>query len=194
VDVELDDTLDCLICREPLATTARALATLSLHFPDIDNSSLPRIAASQSTDIAVNISVNNNTVETQQAFSHEDDEPIPEPTVRTRHCTYTYGSSCLSTCFATKKSNRCPKCNQLLFPERGLHLILDHPTRKIVENVLEDVDTANLIRSQLMSEWTRTRMRELAVEIHRSRGYESFTWEYRNGAASQEREDESSDD
>jgi len=47
----------------------------------------------------------------------------------------------------------------------------------IVEHVLEDPGTAESIRAQLMGEWTRVLMRELAVEIHRAQGFD-VSWEY----------------
>jgi hypothetical protein len=200
VEVELRDALDCSICREPLATGATAWATSSLHLPDV-NTNLP---ASQDTnvdsaDVAAETPVNINPI-----FEHtfdaqgDDDEIIPEPAVRIRHCAHIFGSTCLSTWFATDTSNRCPECNQSLFPQRSFHLVLDYPTREtriefahFIEDEFGDADTANQIRSQLMSEWTKMLMRNLAVEVHRASGYDDVTWEYRDP---QEDEDEGYDD
>jgi hypothetical protein len=64
----------------------------------------------------------------------------------------------------------------------------------MVEHEWEDVETADRIRSVLMSERTKTMTREMAVVIHRARGYDNVTWEYQDPSTPQEHEDEGYDD
>jgi hypothetical protein len=111
-------------------------------------------------------------------------DPIHENPVRIGHCGHVFGSLCLSKWYATSTSNRCPECNQVLFPSKKIHLYLRDPTREmrlafsnVVEQLLGDLETAQLIRQQLMSEWTKVLMRELVIEVRRAQGYE-VEWEY----------------
>jgi hypothetical protein len=46
-----------------------------------------------------------------------------------------------------------------------------------VEHVLEDPVYAQSLREQLMGQWTRMLMRELAIEMRRAQGFD-VTWEY----------------
>jgi hypothetical protein len=47
----------------------------------------------------------------------------------------------------------------------------------IVEHILEDPEYAQSLREQLMGQWTRLLMRELAIEMQRAQGFD-VTWEY----------------
>jgi hypothetical protein len=184
-EVCLEAALDCSICREPLATTTATSVTS--HLAKTDSTSLPRVTAHPDNNAGFVDATAEAPANTKppQNFDPENDDIVPETAVRIAHCAHVFGATCLSTWFTTGTSNRCPECNQVLFPERSFHLVLHEPSRQarlefadIMEHTLEDAETAELIRSHLMSEYTKVLMRLLAVEIHRSRGYENITWEY----------------
>jgi hypothetical protein len=62
---------------------------------------------------------------------------------------------------------------------------------KYVERALEDPTTAEQMRLDLMGEWPRMLMREFAVELYRSVGYE-VSWEYVDVYGEEEEEEEDS--
>jgi ABC-type Zn2+ transport system substrate-binding protein/surface adhesin len=63
---------------------------------------------------------------------------------------------------------------------------------KYVERALEDPTTAEQMRLDLMGEWPRMLMREFAVELYRSVGYE-VSWEYVDVYGEEEEEEEEED-
>ncbi|KAF2830550.1 hypothetical protein CC86DRAFT_402584 [Ophiobolus disseminans] len=192
VETSLEEPLDCSICREPLVITTTPTAPIpASQQPRVNSTCLPRFSISQATDTNCmdpalqGYAINNQAAEVD--LSSQDStstQPTPETPIQIAPCAHIFGSTCLHTWFSTTSSNRCPICNTMLFPERHIHLAFREPTRAmradfadIVERVLVDPATACSIREDLMGEWTRVLMRELAVEIHRSRGWE-VTWEY----------------
>jgi hypothetical protein len=62
---------------------------------------------------------------------------------------------------------------------------------KYVERALEDPTTAEQMRLDLMGDWLRMLMREFAVELYRSVGYE-VSWEYVDVYGEEEEEEEDS--
>lgn len=129
---------------------------------------------------------------TTSTFS--DDSIKPESAVRILPCNHTFGRACLEAWFTISKSNRCPECNHELFPNCHIRLFLRHPTRTMrlefamyIEKICSDSETAQEIRQRLMSDWTRSLIREFAMELWRQQGYD-VEYQYVSGAAVEEEE------
>ncbi|KAJ4381538.1 hypothetical protein N0V86_002898 [Didymella sp. IMI 355093] len=119
----------------------------------------------------------------------------PEQAVRISPCNHTFGRTCLEAWFTTFESNRCPGCNQELFPQRQMILFLRQPTHAMrlefanyIELVCGDAETASQIRERLMTDWTRSLIREFAMELWRQQGYD-VEYRYISGADDDEEEE-----
>ncbi|KAF2036579.1 hypothetical protein EK21DRAFT_105895 [Setomelanomma holmii] len=196
IDTTMDEPLDCSICREPLATATTSSHLPSSSLPQIDNNALPRVA------ICDNAEPPYTTQDHTAILNNANEAPNPEAPILIHPCSHMFGRTCLATYFRTTDSNRCPICNTTLFPARHIHLAFLEPTRAMrsdfadyIEHGLEDPEWASMLRYQLMGEWPRMLMRELAVEIWRSKGFE-VSWEYvdvdvdEDGGGDGEKEDE----
>jgi hypothetical protein len=177
----IDKSLDCSICREPLATST----TAPLAFSEIESAALYRFPILPCTDPYRTPGYNTNNTQIPNLISSKDssDMPLPEAPIRISPCNHIFGSTCIQSWFANSTSNRCPECDTTLFPQR-IHLTLRRPTRvmrlefaRFIEQELEDGDTAALIRESLTSERVSTLIRNLVVEMHRASGLE-VSWEY----------------
>jgi hypothetical protein len=188
VDAQIQGLLDCSICREPLTigTATSPVKRSPLQELDVNANSLLRVTAHHDTGSRRNDPRLLHLSANKPSPLPQDTDPLPESALRIGHCGHVFGSICLAAWFATSSSNRCPECNQTLFPDKRprMRLFLREPTREmrldfanIVEGTLDDPITADHIREHVMSEWTRVLMRELAIEIHRAQGYE-VVWEY----------------
>jgi hypothetical protein len=156
----LDQPLDCSICREPL-----------FHLPKTDNTPVPQVAITSSGS---NSSGNNTTT-----LEPSHDVLVPESPIRIHPCNHIFGATSIMTWFTNSSSNRCPECNTTLFSKQRIYLALRTPTRDThiqfanhVEFVLEDAETAALIRQNLMSDWTSVLMTGYVVETWRAEGWE----------------------
>ncbi|KAF1922559.1 uncharacterized protein M421DRAFT_104981 [Didymella exigua CBS 183.55] len=187
----LNAALDCSICREPLAIT--------LEQGGCAAQSLPSSAVLSMVHTSVNFEESNDLESssnepTTAAFT--DNSVGPEQAVRISPCNHTFGRTCIEVWFTTSKSNRCPECNQELFPQRHIELFLRFPTRAMrlefadyIEQFCGDSETAGQIRVALMSDWTRSLIRELAMELWRQQGYD-VEYRYVGDAEAGEEEEE----
>jgi hypothetical protein len=186
-EILLDTELDCSICREPLATTLRDIATTSLLRLPISNlvhviMNKDAIGSTEKDVLNLDITAPDSSLQSQensQLSTSTDKYSILGPAVRILPCKHIFGLQCLTAWFMSSITNCYPECNQVLFPERRLHLSLREPTRSIrsefaayVETICDDAETAKMIRENLMIEWTKALIREFAMKIWRQQGYE----------------------
>ncbi|KAF2628935.1 hypothetical protein BU25DRAFT_465942 [Macroventuria anomochaeta] len=150
-DILLDAALDCSICREPLAVAFGQAETAPPH--------LPSPAVSSFTHVAINDGMTQSNTCDFTITASTDDDLTPEKSVRILPCAHIFGRTCLSAWFTSSKSNRCPECNQELFPSRHMKLFLREPTRSMriefvncIEEMCGDAETAQEIRDRLMKQ------------------------------------------
>jgi hypothetical protein len=197
VATTLVEPTDCSICREPLAIIDASATPAPSQPPQVENTYLPRLSIHQEPTTRytglnslgwATISQTSDSEPSEHATNNPsttiDSEPLPEIPVQIQPCAHIFGSTCIKIWLSTTTSNRCPMCNQVLFPKRHIHLSFREPTRAmrahfadIVEHILEDPEYAQSLREQLMGQWTRLLMRELAIEMQRAQGFD-VTWEY----------------
>ncbi|KAH7083255.1 hypothetical protein BKA63DRAFT_502581 [Paraphoma chrysanthemicola] len=180
IDTTLNEPLDCPICREPLTTSSSAATHTPSSLPQAQAISFPRVSIENTADSSAVIPESQDHC----AVSNDNTEdPTLEPATQIAHCSHIFGCHCLQKWFASSTSNRCPTCNQTLFPPRCIHLYFREPTRamrlafvKYVESALEDRETAAMMRKNLMGEWSMMLMREFTIELYKAQGFE-VTWE-----------------
>lgn len=177
-EIHLDTALDCSICREPLMVVLGNTESIQPNVPSSAVMSLSHVAVTDN----ISSPCPDKTVLQNQPFTttgSTEDGIVPESAVRILPCQHIFGRTCLKAWFTSSNSNRCPECNQELFSNRYMHLVLREPTRSMrvgfadyLEEVCGDSETADEIRDNLMSDWTRSLIREVAMELWRGQGYE----------------------
>lgn len=192
-DVLLEVALDCSICREPLAAI---LERESFNQPGLPSSAVLSIGHTVVSDS--NNGVLQNSSNNSATAKSTDDSVKPEQAVLILQCKHVFGRNCLETWFTTSTSNRCPECAQELFPPKRMKLFLRSPTHAMrlefanyIEQVCGDSETAAQIRVRLMSDWTRSLIREFAMELWRQEGYDV---EYQYIYSAEEEEDVEEED
>ena len=198
-EIFLDTALDCPICREPLMVVlgeAESTPPDTLA-PAVEN--MFHVPIDDEAPTTSNSEMNNQSYEPATTRSNGD-IVAPESAVRTLPCGHIFGRTCLTAWFTASQSNRCPECNQELFPNRYIQLFIREPTRAMrigfadyVEEMCGDFEIAEQIRGNLMSDWTRSLIREFAMEIWRQHGYE-VEYQYVSRGAAEEVEDEEDED
>ncbi|KAJ4332628.1 hypothetical protein N0V87_008256 [Didymella glomerata] len=187
-NVLLHAALDCSICREPLAITLEhescsvlPAAVLSIGHTTVNAQEIEGLTMSGQDSTTA---------------ASPDNSLVPEEAVRISPCSHIFGRACLEAWLTTSESNRCPECNQELFPHRHMMLFLRQPIRSVrlefadcIEHVCGDSETAGEIRENLMGDWTRTLIREFAMELWRQQGYE-VDYQYINGADADDEQEE----
>ncbi|KAF2247980.1 hypothetical protein BU26DRAFT_595799 [Trematosphaeria pertusa] len=216
-DFSPNGELECPICRELIIAGTPTPSTLNDSplptpsesedpFQESDNRDEPSSTAEQHVgpDIA-HIEPQQSqhptpphpsTTSTTASIPGNQHAPNPETAVLLP-CAHVFGLTCLLTWLSAPTGNRCPTCNQTLFPLHKLTVRLREPTRamraafaEVVETLLGDPETAAVIRRNLMSGWTRALMRELALAVY---GNVNEGWEveyvYEGGGEGEEEED-----
>ncbi|KAH7093026.1 hypothetical protein FB567DRAFT_161494 [Paraphoma chrysanthemicola] len=198
IDTTLNEPLDCPICRDPLVTSSSAAAHTPSSLPQAQVISFPRASIDNITDSsAVILQPQDHCAASHNTIGHA----TLEPPTQIAHCSHIFGRHCLQKWFGSSTSNRCPTCNQTLFPPRCIHLYFREPTRtmrlafvKYIESALEDQETAAMMQKNLMGEWSMMLMREFTIELYKAQGFE-VTWEYVDGYSDGEDEgDEESEE
>lgn len=198
IEIHLNTVLDCSICREPLLVGPSEAQTSLPHLPTPVVLSSPHVAVHdvKPTADTTELDAQGHIITTTAST---DNHVLPEPAVRLHPCNHIFGRVCLTAWFTYSKSNRCPECNKHLFPDRHMQLFLCEPTRsmriefaKYIEEFCGDSGTAEEIRSSLMSDWTRSLIREFAMELWRQQGYE-VGYQYVVGGEAEQEQDEDED-
>ncbi|KAH6632982.1 hypothetical protein C7974DRAFT_163070 [Boeremia exigua] len=185
ITVLLDSAMDCNICREPLRVDALtddetdSEASIDASISDVigeasdDTPKGARVDAAE-TDPQANVEASISDAMVEDG-GHE-----PEVAVRIAHCGHVFGYTCLVHWFSTSESNRCPMCNQELFPVAAKILIpFEWPTfgqriafTYLVETHLRDPQGAAVLREHLMSHWTAQIMLDFFNEVLEEPGHE----------------------
>lgn len=184
--VLLSASLDCSICREPFAIVLKH-GSCGVHTPAVLRIAHATVDVEERTDVeeGTDVEISGDGSSTARSTNNKLGQ---EQAVRISSCNHIFGRTCLEAWFDTSESNRCPECNQELFPTRHMMLFLRDPTRAMrrkfadcIEHICNDLQAAVEIRENLMSDSTRTLMRELALKLWRQQGY-NVDYQYINGA------------
>lgn len=198
-EILLDTAVDCSICREPLLVALGEAKRAPAITPTPAVANILQVSVHDETVAACNNEANwqHHSSSTKTA---SNDVFVPESAVCVLPCQHIFRRTCLRAWFESSKANRCPECDQELFPLRYMRLSLREPTLSIrlnfasyIEEMCGDSDTAEEIRADPMSDWTRSLIREFTLEVLRQEGYD-VEYQYVEGGAAEDKADDDDED